>query len=50
MRLSKYGEFYGCSGFPKCAYTEKLKIEKSSLEKKADEFLKKNGRSDLIMY
>ncbi|MGB9641871.1 MAG: topoisomerase DNA-binding C4 zinc finger domain-containing protein [Candidatus Ratteibacteria bacterium] len=25
IRISRYGKFIGCTGFPKCRYTEKVK-------------------------
>jgi DNA topoisomerase I len=49
IREGKYGMFYGCSGFPRCAYTEKKKEGKNNLEKMADKILLANGRKDLII-
>ncbi len=49
IRHGKYSDFYGCTQFPRCAYTEKINIQKSNLEQQADEFLRDHGRQDLIM-
>ena len=49
IRHGKYSDFYGCTQFPRCAFTEKANHRKSDLEIQADEFLKDHGRADLII-
>ena len=49
MRKGKYGPFYGCSQYPKCAYVERIKEQKDKLELEADKLLKNSGRADLIL-
>lgn len=31
LRSGKFGQFYGCSNYPKCKYTEKVKFEKREI-------------------
>ncbi|GIU69945.1 MAG: hypothetical protein KatS3mg002_1181 [Candidatus Woesearchaeota archaeon] len=41
VRKSVYGQFLGCSGFPKCRYTEKIPkddAEKAEVEKRREYF------------
>jgi DNA topoisomerase-1 len=44
LRKSIYGEFYGCSKFPKCRYTEKIKD--NSQAKKAEEEKAGKGKAE----
>ncbi|HIJ01785.1 TPA: hypothetical protein HA363_03975 [Candidatus Woesearchaeota archaeon] len=48
LRKSVYGQFLGCSGFPKCRYTEKIpenEEDKKAIEKKR-EYIKNNQNKD----
>ena len=45
LRRSKFGEFYGCLGYPECDYSEPIKKESpvKTLDKQATNFLKQHG-------
>ena len=52
-RNSRFGEFWGCSNYPNCTYSQSLKMEKhdiinrqsAKLEREATKFLKQRGYS-----
>jgi len=45
LREGKYGEFYGCSGYPLCGYTETVKDSNKvkALDNLATKYLKEHG-------
>jgi len=48
-KSGKYGEFISCTRFPYCDYIEKIQESKDDLEKQADEILKQNSKTELII-
>ena len=44
VRKGKYGEFWGCSGYPWCVHTKPMEQPKANdLEKQATKFLAEHG-------
>lgn len=43
IRQGRFGDFYACSGFPRCGFTQPIDSPTSNLDQKADDFLKSHG-------